>query len=430
MTADETNDAALLSWVEDANQHPDFPVQNLPFGSFSPPGKAARGGVAIGDHILDLAALRSAAIVGGEAGRALEACSGPSLNGFLALGAGPRRALRQAIGLLLRQGAPHRPELLHPAASCQMHVPAEIGDYTDVYAGIHHAVAVGKLFRPDNPLMPNYKWLPAAYHGRASSIGVSDNVLRPDGQRQLPGQSDPSFGPSLRLDYELELGIWIGPGNRLGAPVPVSEAADQVAGFCLLNDWSARDVQAWEYQPLGPFLAKSFCTTISPWIVTPEALAPFRAAQRPRGNGDPAIMPYLFDTADQAGGALALDLEATLLTSTMVGRGMQPHTLSRASSRDLYWTPAQIIAHHTSNGCNLRPGDLIGTGTISSLSPNGSGSLLELTQGGRNPVMLPSGETRQFLEDGDRLSLHARGVAPGAVPIGFGGCSGVVARRE
>jgi fumarylacetoacetase len=302
-----------------------------------------------------------------------------------------------------------------------------IGDYTDFYAGIHHAMNVGRLLRPDNPLMPNYKYLPVAYHGRASSVRVpGPPVRRPAGQRKPATETVPSFGPCRNLDYELELGIWVGPGNDPGAPVPIADAAAHIAGFCLLNDWSARDIQGWEYQPLGPFLAKSFHTTISPWIVTPEALAPFRIPQPPRSEGDPAPLPHLWDGHDQQAGALDLALEVSLRTAPMRKAGAAPHRLSRGNASHLYWTPAQMLAHHTSNGCDLRPGDLFGSGTISTPDPAGVGSLLELTQGGRAPLNLPSGETRRFLEDGDEITLSARASRPGFAAIGFGPCHGTV----
>ncbi len=428
MAVDHTHDPGLRSWVASANRHPEFPIQNLPFGVFSPLAGAPRGGIAIGDMILDLRALHGAGLLHGEAQAACDACATTTLNTFLALGAAPRRALRAAVSTLLAEGAEERPGLLHRAADCILYMPAQVGDYTDFYAGIHHATNVGKLFRPDAPLLPNYKWVPIGYHGRASSLRPSGaEVRRPNGQRKYPDRAEPSFGPSERLDYELELSIWIGPGNALGTPIPIGEAASHIAGYCLLNDWSARDLQAWEYQPLGPFLAKSFHTTISPWIVTPEALAPFRAARPRRPESDPEPLPYLLDEADQREGALDLELEVLLLTPAMRKQGMAPHRLSRGSALDLYWTPAQMLAHHASNGCNLNPGDLLGTGTISSPTPDGYGSLLEITQGGREPVQLPSGETRRFLEDGDEVILRAHALREGYAPIGFGECRGTVA---
>lgn len=428
MTIDHTHDPALQSWVPGANGHADFPIQNLPLGVFSPLAGAPRGGVAIGDMILDLRAVHDQGLLDEEAQAAVHTCIGPSLNPFLALGAVPRRALRDAISALLQEGSDERPHLLHPAADCIMYLPAHIGDYTDFYAGIHHAEAVGKLFRPDAPLPPNYKYVPIGYHGRASSLRPSGaEVRRPNGQRKPAGEAVPTFGPCRNLDYELELGIWVGPGNALGTTIPVASAAEHIAGFCLLNDWSARDIQSWEYQPLGPFLAKNFCTTISAWIVTPEALAPFRAPQPPRPAGDPAPLPYLHDAADQAGGALDIELEVLLITSQMRKQGLAPHRLSIGSARALYWTPAQLLAHHASGGCNLNPGDLLGTGTIAAPTSDGCGSLLEITQGGRAPITLPSGEERRFLEDGDEVILCARANKPGAAPIGFGSCRGIVA---
>ena len=419
MTLDHTHDKALRSWVQDANGHPDFPIQNLPLGVFSPGGGAPRGGVAIGNHILDLRAMEAMGLFAGEQ------THGPMLNEFLALGAGPRTKLRHAVSALLQEGADERPDLLHAAADCTMVLPARIGDYTDFYAGIHHATNVGALFRPDSPLMPNYKWMPIGYHGRASSIRLSGEVRRPNGQRKPAAETAPSFGPSRNLDYEMELGIWIGPGNAAGEPVGIAGAAAHIAGYCLLNDWSARDIQGWEYQPLGPFLGKSFCTTISSWIITPEALAPFRTAQPARPAGDPALLDYLADPADQAGGALDLALEVLIATPAMRAAGRAPHRLSLGSSLDLYWTPAQMVAQQTSNGCNLNPGDLLGSGTISSPGQEGYGSLLEITRGGRDPVDL-GGETRRFLEDGDAVTLSARAHREGFASIGFGECRGVI----
>lgn len=407
----------MNSWVDTADGHPDFPLANLPHGVFTPPGGTARGGMAIGDMILDLAAAIAAGYLRGAAA---EAAARPTLNGFLAMGAGARQSLRAEVTALLT-GAPH-PELLHPAADCTMQLPCAIGDYTDFYAGIQHALNVGRLLRPDAPLMPNYKYLPVGYHGRASSVRPSGHqVRRPCGQRKPASETVPSFGPSRNLDYELELGVWIGPGNDLGTPIPIGEAASHIAGFCLLNDWSARDIQGWEYQPLGPFLAKSFLTTISPWVVTPEALAPFRIPQPPREPGDPAILPHLLDPQDQAQGALDITLDVLIQTRAMSA----PHCLSVGHARHLYWTPAQMVAHHSSAGCDLRPGDLFGTGTISSPEPEGWGSLLELSRGGRAPITLPNGESRRFLEDGDSIILRARAARDG-LSIGFGECRGTV----
>ncbi len=431
-TLDATHDPALTSWATSANGHSDFPIQNLPFGIFSRHGGAPRAGVAIGDEIFDIHAALAAGLFDGEARRAAEAASGDTLNALLALGTGPRRALRARLSEILGLGSPERAAaepLLWWAADCTMHMPAQVGDYTDFYAGIHHATNVGQQFRPDNPLLPNYKYVPIGYHGRSSSIAVSGgDVRRPNGQRKPASETVPSFGPSRNLDYELEMGIWIGTGNAPGAPIPIGEAGDHVAGFCLLNDWSARDIQGWEYQPLGPFLAKNFATTISPWIVTPEALAPFRTAQPNRPEGDPDPLPYLSDAADQGAGALDIELEVLIETAAMKERGLPPHRLAISNARHLYWTAAQLVTHHASGGCNLRPGDLLGTGTISAPEESGFGSLLETTNGGRKPFDLPSGETRRFLEDGDTVIMRCRGRRQDYASIGFGECRATIAQ--
>ncbi|MBX6741815.1 MAG: fumarylacetoacetase [Acetobacteraceae bacterium] len=428
---DSTHDPKRKSWVGSANGHSDFPIQNLPLGVFAPPGGGeVRAGVAIGDMILDLAAARATGLFSGEAARAAEAAAGGALNALFALGAGPRRALRARLSELLAEGSAERAALepcLHPAADCTLHLPARIGDYTDFYVGIHHATNVGKVFRPDNPLLPNYKYVPIGYHGRASSVVPSGTpVHRPNGQRKLPADAAPSYGPCRNLDYELELGIWIGPGNALGQPIPIGRAQEHVAGYCLLNDWSARDIQAWEYQPLGPFLAKNFASTISPWVVTPEALEPFRIAQPARPEGDPAPLPYLLDEVDQREGAFDLELQVLLLTPGLREKGLPPHRLSVSNARHMYWTVAQMVAHHSCNGCNLQPGDLFGSGTISAPGDAGYGSLLEQTQGGKQPVRLESGEERRFLEDGDEVILRARARREGFATIGFGDCRGTV----
>ena len=427
---DGTHDAKLASWVASANGHQDFPIQNLPLGIFSPQGGTKRAGVAIGDCILELSGLLAAGLLSGEARRAAEAASGETLNAILALGSGPRRALRARLSELLRQDAAERvasEPALHDISSCTVHLPSAIGDYTDFYVGIHHATHIGQLFRPDNPLLPNYKYVPIGYHGRASSVVASGvPVRRPLGQTKAPDAAEPTFGPCRRLDYELEIGIWIGPGNELGAPIPISEADEHIAGFCLLNDWSARDIQAWEYQPLGPFLAKNFASTVSSWIVTPEALAPFRAGQPERPAGDPKPLPYLWDKADQQEGALAVELEVQLLTPALKARGLPAHRLALSNARHMYWTAAQLVAHHASGGCNLRPGDLLGTGTISSPDLSGAGSMLEATQGGTKAIRLASGEERRFLEDGDQVVLMARCRRDGYAPIGFGECRAIV----
>ncbi|WP_137180914.1 fumarylacetoacetase [Roseomonas sp. AR75] len=427
---DATHDPKRRSFVASANGHPDFPIQNLPFGLFSTEeDEPERLGIAIGDSILDLEGVLEAGLFSEEVGDAID--DGSFIEGWnhvLSLGPALRMALRREVSDLLAEGSAHRAalqDLLHAAKDCTLHVPMQIGDYTDFYAGIRHATNVGALFRPDNPLLPNYKHVPIGYHGRASSVVPSGTPLRrPNGQRKPASESEPSFGPSRNLDYELELGIWIGGGNALGAPIRIGNAADHIAGYCLLNDWSARDIQGWEYQPLGPFLAKNFGTTVSPWIVTPEALAPFRIPQPKRPEGDPKPMPYLWDEADQAGGALGLELEVFLLTPGLREKKLAPHRLSQGEASGLYWTPAQLVAHHTCGGCNLRSGDLLGTGTIS--TAEGFGSLLEITRGGKQPLTLASGETRRFLEDGDEVLLTARARREGFVGIGFGECRGVI----
>jgi fumarylacetoacetase len=427
---DATHAPGLRSWVESANGHADFPIQNLPFGVFSPPGGGARAGIAIGDRILDLSVLLHIGVLDGLALEAADAaCGGARLNDFAALGAGPRRALRQRVSALLADPAwqARVAPALHAAAACRLHVPLAIGDFTDFYAGIHHATHVGRLFRPDHPLLPNYKHVPIGYHGRASSVQVSGTpVRRPWGQRRQAGCDGPAFCPAERLDYELELGAFIGPGNEPGTPIPIGDAGGHIAGYCLLNDWSARDIQAWEYQPLGPFLAKNFATTVSPWMVTPEALAPFRQAQPPRPAGDPKPLPYLWDEADQLEGALGITLRIDLLTPGLRAAGLPPHRVAVSDTRHLYWTFAQLVAHHASGGCNLCPGDLLGSGTISSAEPDGFGSLLEATEGGRTAIRLASGEERRFLEDGDEVIFSAQACRAGAVSIGFGECSAVV----
>ncbi|MCZ0733924.1 fumarylacetoacetase [Phreatobacter sp. AB_2022a] len=427
---DQSHDPARTSWVASANGHADFPIQNLPLGIFSPPGGAPRAGVAIGDEILDLPAALAAGLFAGDAEEAAQAANGSDLNALFALGRGPRQALRRRLSEILSADSPDRSKaegLLQAAATVALHRPARIGDYTDFYVGIHHATHVGKLFRPDNPLLPNYKHVPIGYHGRASSIVASGvPVRRPKGQIMPPGATAPVFGPSQRLDYELELGVWIGTGNDLGEPVPVGSAGDHVAGFCLLNDWSARDIQAWEYQPLGPFLAKNFASSISPWVITPEALAPFRMAQPPRPAGDPAPLPYLTDAGDAAAGAFDIELEVLISTEGLKDKGLPPHRLALSNTRHMYWTVAQMIAHHTSGGCNLQPGDLLGSGTISGPTRGASGSILETTDGGREPIRLASGEERRFLADGDEVIFTARARRGGFASIGFGSCRATI----
>ncbi|WEK10779.1 MAG: fumarylacetoacetase [Candidatus Pseudomonas colombiensis] len=422
------------SWVASANGHADFPLQNLPLGVFSTPGSAARSGVAIGEHILDLDAALDAGLFDGAARTAVEATRGGQLNAFFELGRGARVALRERLQELLGEGSSLRGKmealgarLLPLAADCQLHLPARISDYTDFYVGIEHAQNVGKLFRPDNPLLPNYKHVPIGYHGRASTVRASGTeVRRPKGQTLPAGQSEPVFGPCARLDYELELGIWIGQGNEMGEPIAISEAAEHIAGFCLLNDWSARDIQAWEYQPLGPFLSKSFITSISPWVVTAEALEPFRRAQPARPQGDPQPLPYLLDPRDQAGGGFDIELEVLLLTEAMAEQGLAPQRLTLSNTQHMYWTVAQMVAHHSVNGCQLQAGDLFGSGTLSGPQEGQFGSLLEITEGGKKPIELASGEVRKFLEDGDEIILRGRCRREGFASIGFGECRGKV----
>ena len=422
MNIDETHDPARASWLPSAAAHADFPIQNLPLCVFSA-GADPRAGVAIGDCILDLRAAARAGLLPPDLAGALAT---PTLNLLFAQPPEARRALRRALSTLLSEPARRAQvePMLNPAEACLLHLPAAIGDYTDFYVGIHHATNIGRLFRPDSPLLENYKHVPIGYHGRASSVRPSGTpVIRPHGQTKPAGHDTPCFGPSTRLDYELELGVWIGPGNPPGSPIPISEAGRHVAGLCLLNDWSARDVQAWEYQPLGPFLAKNFATTVSPWVVTAEALAPFRIPQPARPHGDPQPLPYLWDDADQRSGAYAIELQVHLSTARMRQAGLAAHRLSRGHAHHMYWTIAQMVAHHSSGGCNLNPGDLFGTGTISAPTDDGFGSLMEMTQGGTRPLTLPSGEQRTFLEDGDEVALFARASAPGYVSIGFGACS-------
>ncbi len=443
-TLDETHDPQRTSWVASANGHAEFPIQNLPLAIFTPPaGGTPRGGVAIGDKILDLEAAFGEGLFFGEARRAAEAAIRPTLNTLMVLGTGSRLALRRRVSALLaadHSGSPRdgvapgwgaergkvealAGRLLHEAADCTLHLPAAIGGFTDFFAGIHHARNGGRRRDPNNPLNPNYKYVPVAYHSRASSVRPSGVAIRrPHGQRKSPNEEAPSFGPSQKLDYELELAVWIGPGNELGEPIPIGRAAEHIFGLGLLNDWSARDVQVWESQPLGPFLGKNFGTTVSPWIVTSEALAPFRVPQPPRPEGDPRPLAHLWDEADQEAGAFAIEFEALLLTREMRDRGLPPHRMSTSRASDLYWTLAQLVAHHTGGGCNLEAGDVFGTGTISGPTPEGWGSLMELSQDGQRQIALSSGETRTFLEDGDEVILRAHCRRAGAVPIGFGEC--------
>ncbi len=431
---DETHDPARRSWVASANQPgADFPIQNLPFGVFSPPGGGPRGGVAIGEMMVDLGAALDSGWFFGMAAEAALAGRAAALNGLLALGNGHARALRQQLARRLDDRGPDRAKaqadatgVLHNAVDCAMHLPIDVRNYTDFYAGIHHARAAGALMLPDDPLPRNYKHVPIAYHGRASSVSGSE-LRRPNGQYVRPGQTAPVFGASERLDIELEIGLLIGAGNARGSPIAIADAEDQIFGAVLLNDWSARDIQRWEMNPLGPFLGKNFGTTISPWIISADALRPFRCAAMERPTGDPQPLPYLMDDADQARGGLDVALAVDFSSERMRAVNAPAHTIIRSNARYLYWTPAQMIAHHTSGGCNLVPGDLIGSGTISGPTREELSSLMELTMAGQEPFELPNGERRGFLEDGDEITLTARCGGAGFASIGFGSCRGRVA---
>ena len=427
-----THDPALRSWVASANlPASDFPIQNLPFAVFRRKGSAEafRGGVAIGDQILDLSAAAGTGIFSGDAALALQAGGEDKLNALMALGAGKWSALRLALSRALREGAVEQASLeacLVPQAQAEYDVPARIGDYTDFYTSVHHATNIGKQFRPDNPLLPNYKWVPIGYHGRASSIGISGRAFhRPVGQTMAPGATEPTLGPSQRLDIELELGIFVGTGNSQGERITMDEAEEHVFGICLLNDWSARDIQAWEYQPLGPFLSKNFATTISPWIVTLEALAPYRVPfDRPAGEPQP--LPYLDSEDNRRAGAFDIQLQVGIETPAMRKAGQGDASICRTSYRHAYWTVAQMVAHHTVNGCNLQPGDLFGSGTLSGPTLDQAGALVELTVGGKEPLQLPNGETRTYLQDEDAVVLRGWCEKAGAARIGFGECRGTV----
>ncbi len=417
---DKTHNPNLRSWVESANVAGcDFPIQNLPFGRFRRAGSsdaALRIGVAIGDQVLDL---RAAGLVDHD-----------DMNALMAAAPAERVALRQRLSDGLAQGSTQQAAwaaALVPQSACELAVPCKVGDYTDFYTSVHHATNIGRQFRPDNPLLPNYKWVPIGYHGRASSIIPSGTAFkRPRGQTKAPDAAEPSFGPCKRLDYELELAWFIGQGNALGEPVAIDQAEDHLFGVALFNDWSARDIQAWEYQPLGPFLSKNFGSTVSPWIVTMEALAPFRALFS-RPEGDPQPLPYLDGAANRAHGQIDMQLEVLIQTAKMRADGQAPTRLSLGKLKEAaYWTPAQLVAHHTVNGCNLQPGDLMGSGTLSGPSLDTAGSLAEMSVGGKQPITLPNGEQRTFLQDGDTLILRGWCEREGAVRIGLGEASGTV----
>ncbi len=417
----------------------DFPIHNLPYGVFTRDDERRQTGVAIGDRILPLRACAQRGFFASLSPESVRACEADSLNDLLALGPAHWSPLRDRIADLLLDGTPetqaNRREiepLLIPIANVQMKLPAAIGDYTDFFASLYHAINVGSLFRPNDPVAPNYKYLPVGYHSRASSIAVSGSpVHRPRGQSRPSRDGSPRFGPCAALDYELEAGFWIGPGNTRGEAIPIGEAGSQIFGICLLNDWSARDIQMWETQPLGPFLSKSFATSISPWIVTMDALEPFRVPAFARPEGDPRPLAYLDSPHDQERGGIDLKVEVYLASEKMRTQRIPPMLVSRGNLRDLYWTPAQMVAHHTSNGCNLRPGDLLGSGTVSGPTPDSRACLIEMTRNGAEPITLPTGEQRGYLEDGDEVILRGyceRGSreAGDDLRIGLGECRGVV----
>jgi fumarylacetoacetase len=429
---DETHDPQARSWLPSANRTDcEFPIQNLPFAVFRRADSAQefRGGVAIGDQIVDLAALAKLGVFEAQAAQGIHAAGRSSLNSLMQLGPPVWSAVRRALFEGLREGSSLQTSLrgcLVAQADAQYSLPAHIGDYTDFYTSIHHATAVGRMMRPDNPLLPNYRWIPIGYHGRSSSIGVSGQTFRrPRGQRLPPGAAQPVVGPSSRLDYELELGIFVGVGNSPGIPIPMADAEAHIFGICLLNDWSARDLQAWEYQPLGPFLAKNFATTISPWIVTLQALAPFRVPFV-RPEDAPAPLPYLNSSGNRDAGAIDIRLDALIQSAAMRERREPPHRLSSTTFRHAYWTIAQLVAHHTVNGCDLHAGDLLGTGTQSGPTPGEAGSLLELGAGGSRPIQISRDESRTFLEDGDSVIFRGWCDKPGMARIGFGEVHGRV----
>ena len=431
-----THDAALTSWIEAANSpDTDFPIQNLPFGVFSRKGDGERRiGVAIGDQIVDVSGSLSANLWTGKAHDVALLCGRPAMNGLMEAPKESLSEFRARLSELLAgtpggEGAinPLPPSALIPMAEVEMHSPAEIGDYTDFYASIYHATNVGKMFRPDNPLLPNYKHVPIGYHGRASSIVLSGtDVRRPAGQTLPAGSSTPVFGPSQMLDYEAEIGFFVGKGNKLGEPVSIDDAAAHIFGICIVNDWSARDIQSWEYQPLGPFLSKNFATSISPWVVTSEALEPYRIPAFFRPPGDPQPLPYLSSEKDGKEGGIDLTIEVYVRSMLMREGHLRPSRLSAASLGDMYWTPAQMLTHHTSGGCNLEPGDLFASGTVSGPEAGEQGCMLELTRRGAEPIVLPTGEERKFLHDGDEIIMRAYLKREGAARIGLGECSGLI----
>jgi fumarylacetoacetase len=423
----DTHNPDLKSWVESANDpNNDFPIQNLPFGIFShPDDEYPRTGIAIGDHILDVIACVDAGEL--HSSEALSGCFGSWLNPLMEVDPRELDRFRDEVSKLLSSDSSSREDLLVPMRDAKMLKPVDIDDYTDFYASIHHATNVGRMFRPDNPLLPNYKYVPIGYHGRASSIVVSGtDVTRPNGQTK-PAESDaPVFGPSKMLDYESELGFFVGRGNEQGSPIPIDDAQSHIFGFCLVNDWSARDIQSWEYQPLGPFLSKNFATTMSPWIVTSAALEPYRVPSAKRPDGDPAPLPYLRSEGDAARGGLDITLEVYISSARMREDRYPPMMLSRAPFSEMYWTVAQMLTHHASNGCNLRSGDLMASGTVSGPEAAARGCMLELTSRGQNPVTLPTGEERRFLQDGDEVIMRGYCKRAGYPRIGFGECRGTI----
>lgn len=428
----ETHDPNLQSWVNTANDgKTDFPIQNLPFASFRVKGSddAFSCGVAIGNDVLDLKAAANSAAFADLDESILSALAHSKLNPLMALGRNKWSALRLKLSQTLRKGAAEETVLksfLHPMETVEFSTPCTIPDYTDFYASVHHATNIGVLFRPDNPLLPNYKWIPIGYHGRSSSIGVSGQTFpRPKGQTKAPDAEAPTFGPCKRLDFELEMGIIVGQGTELGSSLEIDEAEDHVFGMCLFNDWSARDIQAWEYQPLGPFLAKNFASTMSPWLVTMEALAPYRADFAHPAD-DPQPMDYLTSTQNSKKGGLDIKLEVLLHTQAMKSENSPSHSLATSNMKYSYWTVAQMVTHHTVGGCNLQSGDLMATGTMSGPGASEACAMIELTSGGKNPISLPNGETRTFLEDGDTVIITGHCERDGAIRIGFGSSVGSI----
>jgi len=437
MALDQTHDPALRSWVTSAHAAgADFTIQNLPLGVMTV-GSEARPAVAIGDRAVDLRHARDAGLLGTLPQDVASALDGDTLNALLALGRPALRTLRAAASSMLRaetepgKRAAADQKLARPIREAEMRLPVEVGDFTDFYASVDHATNVGSMFRPDNPLLPNYRHVPIAYHGRASSVVVSGTpVRRPCGQTNPSPDGPPKFGASERLDYELEVGAVVGKGNALGTSIPIGDAESHLAGLLLVNDWSARDIQAWEYQPLGPFLAKNFATTVSPWIVTLDALEPFRVAARARGDGEPAALPYLSSDADQARGGYDITLEVWLRSARMRAEGLEAQRLSHGTFARMYWTLAQMLTHHASNGCNLRAGDILGSGTVSGPERDARGCMLELAWRGTEPVTLPTGERRAFLTDGDEVILRGWCERSGAARVGFGECRATIVAAE